>query len=113
MRSLGSIVLVIFFGSHATASGLSETEIISPLVGFSTTCDVTYTASEVEYQRAYNHFKIAVGQTKIIAENSAKNMVFSHMLAKKQTCNSNARAVTDDTGNAISDGLGGIVLNLP
>lgn len=113
MRNLSSIVLVICSGSYATASGLSEPEIISPLVGLNATCDVTYTATEVDYLRAYNHFTLTVGQTKIVAENSAKNMVRSHLVARKQTCNSNARAVTGDTGNAIRDGLGRIVLNLP
>jgi len=35
----------------------------------------------------------------------------SHLAARKQTCNANAKAATNNSGNIIRDGLGGIVLN--
>ena len=113
MKILCSTVLVMSVGSHAVASGLSEPEIISPLVGFDVPCEATYTATEADYQRAFNHFTLAVGQSGAVAEKSARNMVLSHLAARQQTCNSNAKAATDNSGNIIRDGLGGIVLNNP
>lgn len=113
MKNVCSTVLVMCVGSHALASGLSEPEIISPLVGLNVPCEATYTATEADYQRAFNHFTHAVGQSGAVAEKSARNMVISHLAARKQTCNANAKAATNNSGNIIRDGLGGIVLNIP
>ena len=99
MKNLCTTVLVIFVGSQAVASGLSEPQIISPLVSFNVPCEVTYTATEADYRRAFNHFTLAVGQSGAIAEKSARNMVMSHLAARKQTCNANAKAATDNSEN--------------
>lgn len=113
MKNLYSTVLVIFVGNHAVASGLSEPEIISPLVKLNVPCEATYTATEADYRRAFNHFTLAVGQSGAVAEKSARNMVMSHLAARKQTCNANAKAATNNLGNILRDGLDGIVLNNP
>jgi hypothetical protein len=113
MKNLFTTVLVIFVGSQTVASGLAEPEIISPLVRLNVPCEATYTATEADYRRAFNHFTLAVGQSGAVAEKSARNMVMSHLAARKQTCNANAKAATNNSGNIIRDGLGGIVLNNP
>ena len=112
MRKLCSAITIIFFGNYAVASGLSEPQVMSPLIGHNDPCEATYTATEADYQRAFNHFTFAVGQIGAVAETSANNMVNSHLVARKQTCNANAKAATDNSGYVIYDGLGGIVLNL-
>ena len=113
MKNVYSTVLVICVGSHALASGLSEPEIMSPLLGLNVPCEATFTAIETDYQRAFNHFTLAVGQSGAVAEKSARNMVISHLAARKQTCDANAKAAANNSGNIIRDGLGGIVLNNP
>jgi len=112
MRKLFATITVIFLGNYAGASGLSEPQVISPLVGLNVSCEATYKATEADYKRAFNHFALAVGQSEVSAEKSARNMVISHLAARKQTCNGNVKAATDNSGNIILDGLGGIVLNL-
>jgi len=111
MKNMSSTVLVICVGSQSVASGLSEPVIISPLVALNVPCETSYKATEADYRRAFNHFTLAVGQSGAVAEKSARNMVISHLEARKQTCNSNAKAATNNSGNIIRDGLGGIVLN--
>jgi hypothetical protein len=113
MKNYSSIILMIFVGSYVQASGLSEPQVMSPVVGLNAPCKVDYVATKQDYTRAYNHYAIAVGQSQNIAKQSADNMVNSHLAARKQTCNGNARAATDNSGNTIFDGMGGIVLNLP
>ena len=112
MRHLCPTIFIIFMGSYAGASGLSEPQVLSPLVIRNAPCAINYTATSADYQRAYNHFIFAVGQSGIVAEESVMNMVKSHLAARKQTCNANAKAATDNSGNIIFDGMGGIVLNL-
>lgn len=112
MRHLCSTIFIIFLGSYAGASGLSDPQVLSPLVVRNGLCAVNYTATGADYQRAYNHFTFAVGQSGIVAEKSAANMVKSHLAARKQTCNANAKAATDNSGSVILDGMGSIVLNL-
>ena len=99
MKNLSSTVLVICVGSQSVASGLSEPEIISPLIALNVPCETTYKATEADYKRALNHFTLAVGQSGAVAEKSASNMVISHLAARKQTCNANAKAATDNSEN--------------
>lgn len=113
MRLTKLAVIFIIVANNATASGLSDPEVLSPVLGFENPCDQKYTASDVDYIRAHNHFTNAVGQSDDIAEASAKNMVNSHLIARAQTCDADARAVTNNWGYPIPDGLGGIVINLP
>lgn len=112
MRHLCPTILIIFMGSCAGASGISEPQVFFPLVICNAPCAVNYTATSVDCQRAYNHFTFAVGQSGIVAEKSVVNMVKLHLAARKQTCNTNAKAATDNSGNIILDGMGGMGLNL-
>ena len=113
MRPLELAVIFIFVANSATASGLSDPVVLSPVLGFKIPCDQKYTASDVDYIKAHNHFTNAVAQSDDIAEASAKNMVNSHLKARVQTCDASARAVTNNWGYPIPDGLGEIVINLP
>jgi len=113
MRLTKLAVIFIIVANSATASGLSDPEVLSPVLGFKIPCDQKYTGSAFDYVRAQNHFTNAVGQSDAIAKSSAKNMVNSHLIARAQTCDANARAVTDNRGYPSPDGLGGIVINLP
>jgi hypothetical protein len=112
MRKLFPTSVLILLGNYVGASGLSEPKVISPIVDLNAPCEAKFTANEVDYQRAFNHFTIAVGQNEVAAEKSARNMVISHLAARQQTCDENAKAATDNSGNIILDGMSGIVLNL-
>jgi hypothetical protein len=59
------------------------------------------------------HYKLAVGQSTNQAENSATNAVIAHQQARLQTCNANAKAVTDGVGHGVRDANGNIVINAP
>ena len=113
MQSTNLAVIFIIVANSATASGLLDPEVLSPVLGFKVPCDQKYTASDFDYIRAHNHFTNAVGQSDAIAESSAKNMVNSHLIARAQTCDATARAVTNYWGYPIPYRLGGIVINLP
>jgi hypothetical protein len=58
-------------------------------------------------------YKLAVGQSTNQAENSATNAVIAHQQARLQTCNANAKAVTDGVGHGVRDANGNIVINAP
>ncbi len=94
-------------------SSIDDPEVTSPLNTPPLLCGDISHKNEYDYFRAYLHYKLAVGQSIKQAENSASNAVLSHQKARLQTCNTNAKAVTDGVGDGVSDGNGNIVINVP
>ena len=105
-------IMLMLMANSAFASGLSEPKVLQPVLGVTASCDQEFTATRLDYIGATAHFIHAIGQSKSTAEQSAKNMVAAHVTARKQTCNAKAKAVTDENGNSIPDGLSGILVNL-
>ena len=94
-------------------SVLDDPEIRSPFTKATILCSDISPKNDSDYFRSYLHYKLAVGQSIKQAENSATNAVLAHQQARLQTCNANAKAVTDGLGHAVSDGNGNIVINVP
>ncbi len=94
-------------------SGLDDPEVRSPFVKATILCSDINQKNNSDYIRAYLHYKLAVGQGIKQAENSATNAVLAHQQARLQTCNANAKAVTDGVGHAVRDGNSNVVINLP
>ena len=95
------------------ASGLKDPEVTSPFTTSTILCSDITPINASDYSRSYLHYKLAVGQSTKQAENSATNAVIAHRQARLQTCNANARAVTDGVGHGVRDGNGNIVTNVP
>jgi hypothetical protein len=74
-------------------------------------CKISVVTNENDYKRALFHYTFAVGQETQTAQDSASNMVRSHQAARLQSCNQNARAVTDGHGKPVRDGFFQIVIN--
>ena len=94
-------------------SGLDDPDIKSPFMKAAILCSDINQKNDSDYFRSYLHYKLAVGQSIKQAENSATNAVLAHQQARLQTCNANAKAVTDGIGHAVRDGNGNIVINVP
>ena len=107
----GSTLLFLCTMSTSWASGLEEPEVLSPIVSPTQPCKISVVTNQTDYDRALFHYTFAVGQEKQTAQASASNMVRSHQAARLQSCNQNARAVTDRHGKPIRDGFFQIVLN--
>ena len=91
-------------------SGLNDPEVASPFMASKILCSYIDPINASDYSRSYLHYKLAVGQSTKQAENSATNAVIAHQQARRQTCNANARAVTDGVGHGVRDGNGNIVI---
>ena len=94
-------------------SGLDDPEVSSPFMTSTILCSDINPKNGVDYSRSYLHFHLALGQSTKWAEISAANAVLSHQQARLQTCNANAKAVTDGLGHAVRDGNSNIVINVP
>ena len=94
-------------------SGLDDPDVRSPFITSTIHCNDINLKNSFDYSRSYLHFRLAVGQSKKQAENSAANAELSHRQARLQTCNAKAKAVTDGLGHAVRDGNGDIVINVP
>ena len=106
-----STILLLATLSTSWASGLEEAEVLSPIVSPTQPCKISVVTNENDYKRALFHYTFAVGQETQTAQDSASNMVRSHQAARLQSCNQNARAVTDGHGKPVRDGLFQIVIN--
>ena len=94
-------------------SGLNDPEVTSPFMASKILCSDINPVNASDYSRSYLHYKLAVGQSTKQAENSATNAVIAHQQARLQTCNANAKAVTDGVGHGVRDANGNIVINAP
>ncbi len=94
-------------------SGLNDPEVTSPFMASKILCSDINPVNASDYSQSYLHYKLAVGQSTNQAENSATNAVIAHQQARLQTCNANAKAVTDGVGHGVRDGNGNIVINAP
>ena len=110
-KVFGSTHLFLFTMSTSWASGLEESEVLSPVVSPTQPCRISGVTNENDYKRAWFHYTFAVGQEIQTAQDSASNMVRSHQAARLQSCNQNARAVTDGHGHPVRDGFFLIVIN--
>ena len=109
--AFGSAILFLCMLSASWASGLEEPKVLSPIISPTQPCEISVVTNETDYDRALFHYTFAVGQDKHTAQASASNMVRSHQTAWLQSCNPNARAVTDVDGNPVRDGFSQIVIN--
>ena len=107
----GSTLLFLCTMSTSWASGLEEPEVLSPIVAPTQPCKISVVTHDNDYKRAWFHYTFAVGQETQIAQASASNMVRSHQAARLQSCNQNARAVTDGLGYPVRDRFFQIVIN--
>ena len=107
----GSTLLFLCTMSTSWASGLEEPEVLSPIVSPTQPCKISVVTNETDYDLALFHYTFAVGQESQTAQASASNMVRSHQAARLQSCNQNARAVTDGHGYPVRDGFFQIVIN--
>ena len=110
-KVFGSTLLFLFTLGTSWASGLEEPEVLSPVVSPTQPCKISVVTNEIDYERALFHYTFAVGQEQQTAQASASNMVRSHKAARLQSCNQNAKAVTDANGKPVRDGLVQIVIN--
>jgi len=110
-KVFGSTLLFLFTISTSWASGLEEPKVLSPVVAPTQPCKISVVTNEIDYERALFHYTFAVGQETHAAQASASNMVRSHQAARLQSCNQNARAVTDGHGHPVIDGFFLIVIN--
>ena len=94
-------------------SGLNDPEVTSPFMASKILCSAINPVNASDYSQSYLHYKLAVGQSTKQAENSATNAVIAHQQARLQTCNANAKAVTDGVGHGVRDANGNIVTNSP
>ena len=94
-------------------SGLDDPKVMSPFMTSTSNCSEINQKNDSDYFRAFLHYKVAVGQSIKQARNSATNAVIAHQQARLQTCNLNAKAVTDGFGHAIRVGNGSIAINVP
>ena len=106
-----STLLFLCTMSTSWASGLEEPEVLSPVVSPTQPCKISVGTSENDYKRALFHYTFAVGHETQTAQDSASNMVRSHQAARLQSCNQNARAVTDGHGKPVRDGFFQIVID--
>ena len=106
-----STILLLSTLSTTWASGLEEPKVLSPIVSPTQPCKISVITNETDYERALFHYTFAVGQETQKAQLSARNMVRSHQAARLQSCNQNARAVTDGHGKPVRDGFFQIVIN--
>ena len=106
-----STLLFLFTMSTSWASGLEEPEVLSPIVSPTQPCKISVVTNGNDYKRALFHYTFAVGHKTQKAYLSASNMVLSHQAARLQSCNQNARAVTDVHGHPVRDGFFQIVIN--
>ena len=106
-----STLLFLCLMSTSWASGLEEREVLSPIVSPIQPCKISLVTNENDYERHLFHYTLAVGQETQTAQASASNMVRSHQAARLQSCNQNARAVTDGDGHPVRDGFFEIVIN--
>ena len=109
--AIASIILFFCSMGISWASGLEEPEVLTPIVSLTKPCSLSVVTNETDYDRAYFHYSVAVGQKTETAKLSARNMVRSHQAARLQTCDTKAKAVTDGFGNPVRDGLLQIVIN--
>ena len=109
--AIASIILFFCSMGISWASGLEEPEVLAPIISPTKPCDLSVVNNETDYDRAYFHYSMAVGQETQTAQLSASNMVRSHQAARLQTCDTKAKAVTDGFGNPIRDGFLQIVIN--
>jgi len=110
-KAFGSTLLFLCTLSTSWASGLEEPKVLSPIVSPTQPCKISMVTNKTDYERALFHYSFAVGQELQTAQASAINMVRSHQAARLQSCNQNARAVTDGHGNPVRDGFFQIIIN--
>ena len=109
--AFGSALIFFCTLSASWASGLEEPEVLSPVVSPTQPCEISVVTNETDYDRALFHYSFAVAQETHMAQASASNMVRSHQAAWLQSCNQNARAVTDVHGNPVRDRFFQIAIN--
>ena len=109
--AIASTILFVCSMGISLASGLEEPEVLAPIISPTKPCNLSVVTNETDYDRAYFHYSVAVGQETQTAKLSAGNMVRSHQAARLQTCDTKAKAVTDGFGNPVRDGLSQIVIN--
>lgn len=106
-----STILFLCTMSTSWASGLEDPKVLSPIVSPTQPCKISVLTNKTDYDRALFHYIVAVGQETQTAQLSANNMVRSHQAARIQSCNQNAKAVTDGHGKPVRDGFFQIVIN--
>tara|TARA_B100001057_G_C22772770_1_gene920294 strand:+ start:446 stop:805 length:360 start_codon:yes stop_codon:yes gene_type:complete len=116
--TLSTCVFSLCLANPMIASGLlitylDDPDVRTPFIVSKMLCTDITQKNHSDYLRAYLHYHLAVGQSVQQAENSATNAVQAHQQARLQTCNANAKAVTDGVGHAVRDEDGKIILSVP